>query len=226
MHDAGCGRVAAVNEDRDEATRDHEPGDVLENADRRHASLIPATVIAATLRRSRKAMVLEARGTTACMASELPDVVVRIADETDTCVIASLRSLWSADVAEADPDFETRMGAWLVGEGDRRTTWLATLGDSPVGMASLFEYRRMPRPGVSDSRWGYVGNLFVREGVRNRGIGSALLTRVATTADERGYARLVLSPSAKALPFFQRAGFIVPDGTEGDRLLVRPGPAG
>ena len=120
-------------------------------------------------------------------------------------------------------DFEARIGAWLVGEGDRRTTWLATHGDSPVGMASLFEYRRMPRPGVPDSRWGYVSNLFVCEGVRNRGIGSALLTHIVAAADERGYARLVLSPSAMALPFFQRAGFIVPDERAGcDRLLVRP----
>lgn len=161
------------------------------------------------------------------MASELPDLVVRVADARDTRAIALLRSLWSADDAEQDPDFETRMGAWLVGEGDRRTTWLAALGDSPVGMASLFEYRRMPRPGVSDSRWGYIGNLFVRENVRNRGIGSALLTRIATAADERGYARLVLSPSARTLAFFTRAGFSVPDETAGGhRLLVRPGPSG
>jgi GNAT superfamily N-acetyltransferase len=52
----------------------------------------------------------------------------------------------------------------------------------------------MPRPGALDLRWGYVGNLFVREDVRKRGIGSALLTSIATAADERGYARLVLSP--------------------------------
>jgi GNAT superfamily N-acetyltransferase len=45
----------------------------------------------------------------------------------------------------------------------------------PVGMASMFEYRRMPRPRRPDSRTGYVSNMFVREDVRNRGIGSALL---------------------------------------------------
>lgn len=72
-------------------------------------------------------------------------VVVRVADAADIGSIASLRSLWSAGAGE-DPDFETRMAAWLAVEGDRRTTWLATLGDSPVGVASVFEYRRMPRP--------------------------------------------------------------------------------
>jgi GNAT superfamily N-acetyltransferase len=160
------------------------------------------------------------------MASELPDVAVRVADAGDIGAIASLRSLWTADAA-ADPDFEGRMTAWLAVEGDRRTTWLATLADSPVGIASVFEYRRMPRPGRPDSRWGYVSNMFVREDVRNRGIGSALLTAIVTAADERSYARLVLSPSARALPFYRRAGFIVPDDTAGDdRLLVRPSRPG
>jgi GNAT superfamily N-acetyltransferase len=89
-------------------------------------------------------------------------------------------------------------------------------------MASLFEYRRMPRPRRPDSRWGYVGNMFVREGFRNRGIGSALLTTLMAAADERSYARLVLSPTARALPFFRRAGFIVADDAAGALLLVRP----
>ncbi len=65
--------------------------------------------------------------------------------------------------------------------------------------------------------------MFVREDFRNRGIGSALLTTIITAADERYYARLVLSPSQGARPSFRRAGFIVPDDAAGgDRLLVRP----
>jgi GNAT superfamily N-acetyltransferase len=160
------------------------------------------------------------------MASQLPDLVVRVADAGDVGAIASLRSLWSAGAGE-DPEFARRMAAWLAAEGDRRTTWLATLGDSPVGMASVFEYRRMPRPARPDSRWGYVSNMFVREDLRNRGIGSGLLTAIIAAADERCYARLVTSPSARALPFYRRAGFIVPNDTAGDdRLLVRPSRPG
>jgi GNAT superfamily N-acetyltransferase len=160
------------------------------------------------------------------MASELPDVVVRMAGAGDIGAIASLRSLWSAGVG-ADPDFERRMAAWHAADGERRTTWLAALGDVPVGMASVLEYRRMPRPGRPDSRWGYVSNMFVRENFRDRGIGSALMTTVIAAAEERSYARLVLSPSARALPFYRRAGFIVPDDTAGgDRLLVRPARPG
>jgi GNAT superfamily N-acetyltransferase len=151
------------------------------------------------------------------------DVVVRVAGADDVAAIAGLRSLWSTG-ARSDADFERRMDDWLALEGARRTVWLAALADTPVGMASMLEYRRMPRPGRPDSRWGYVSNMFVREEHRNRGIGSALLTAIVAAADERGYARLVLSPSARARPFYRRAGFVVPDDAAGDhRLLVRPG---
>ena len=154
------------------------------------------------------------------MAADRADVLVRVAGARDAGAIASLRSLWSAGGDE--PGFEARLAAWLEAEGDRRTTWLAVHGEAPVGMASLFEYRRMPRPGQPASRWGYVSNMFVRETVRNRGIGSALLAAVVAAASERSYARLVVSPADRALPFYRRAGFVVADGAaDGDRLLVR-----
>jgi GNAT superfamily N-acetyltransferase len=152
------------------------------------------------------------------------EVIVRRAGVEDVGALAWLRSAWTGG---HDPEFSARMGDWLAAEGDRRTTWLAFVDEAPVGMASLFEYRRMPRPGRPDARWGYVSNMFVREELRNRGIGSALLAAIIATADERRYVRLVLSPSARALPLYRRAGFVLPDESAGDdRLLVRPGRAG
>jgi GNAT superfamily N-acetyltransferase len=150
------------------------------------------------------------------------DVVVRVAGADDAPAVATLRSLWSTG-APGDAHFDREMAAWLALEGERRTVWLATVGGAPVGMATMLEYRRMPRPGRRDSRWGYIGNMFVREDARNRGIGSTLLATIVAAADERGYARLVLSPSARAVPFYERAGFVVPDAAAGDhRLMVRP----
>jgi GNAT superfamily N-acetyltransferase len=157
------------------------------------------------------------------MAADRADVLVRVAGARDAGAIASLRSLWSGGAHE--PGFAARVAAWIEAEGDRRTTWLAVHGEAPVGMASLFEYRRMPRPGQPASRWGYVSNVFVREGFRNRGIGSTLLAAVVAAADERSYARLVLSPAERTLAFYRRAGFVAADGAGGDGLLVR-GAAG
>lgn len=151
-----------------------------------------------------------------------PGVAVRVAGASDVAVLARLRAGWSA-AEGGDPGFERRLAAWLASEGDRRTTWLATLHGAPAGMASLFEYRRMPRPGRPEARWGYVANMFVREDARNRGIGSALLDAVVAAGEERGYVRLVLSPSPRALSLYRRAGFVVPGDAAGEhRLLVRP----
>jgi GNAT superfamily N-acetyltransferase len=151
----------------------------------------------------------------------MPDVIVRVAGAADRAALVKLRSIWTAPDAD-DEAFQSRMAAWLAAEGERRTTWIATSDDQPVGMASLFEYRRMPRPGRPDSRWGYVSNMFVLEEYRNRGIGLTLLAALIAAADERRYARLVLSPSRAAMSFYQRAGFKVPDERVGDdRLLVR-----
>lgn len=152
-------------------------------------------------------------------------VVVREIEPSDGAAIAALRRAGFHPVMD-DPGFEARLVAWLSDEADRRTTWLALWNGGPAGMASLFEYRRMPRPGRPDSRWGYVGNMFVREELRGRGIGTALLTAIIGAADERRYARLVVSPAPEALSFYRRAGFLAADETTDDhRLLVRPAPS-
>jgi GNAT superfamily N-acetyltransferase len=150
---------------------------------------------------------------------------VRVAGERDLAVVAALRAQWTPG-AGPDDDFEEQLAEWLAAEGDRRTVWLAFLDDEPAGLASLFEYRRMPRPGRMSSAWGYVSNMFVREDARGRGVGSALLSALVEAADARGYARLVLSPTLRAVPFYERAGFVVPDERAGDdnRLMVRLAP--
>lgn len=148
-------------------------------------------------------------------------IEVRVARQEDVPAIAALRALWTG--VQGDAAFEERLSAWILGDGERRTIWLACLGLRVVGMASVFEYRRMPRPGRPDSRWGYLSNMFVAEEFRNRGVGSALLAAIIAVAEVREYARLVLSPSERAIEFYRRAGFIVPDRSAGgDRLLVRP----
>lgn len=158
------------------------------------------------------------------MRSHPAQVAIHVASHDDIGAIAKLRSEWSDENRE-DAGFERRLAGWLASEVDRRTIWLAAVRTRPVGMVSLFEYRRMPRPGRADSRWGYVGHMFVSEAFRGQGIGTILLDTLIAAADERSYARLVLAPSALAVPFFCRAGFVAADDSSGELLLVRPGSA-
>jgi hypothetical protein len=154
------------------------------------------------------------------MTSQASDVIVRVAADSDIGAIASLRSLWSVG---DEPDFERRMAAWLAAEGERRTTWLAALGDMPVGMASLFEYRRMPRPNRPDSRWATSATCTCATTSSTAGSAPRYWQRSSPPPTRRSYARLVVSPNSRAVAFYRRGGFVVANNTAGaDILLVRP----
>jgi GNAT superfamily N-acetyltransferase len=144
---------------------------------------------------------------------------VRVAGPADVAALAGLRAGWEG--VSSDPGFEQRLAVWLAAEGDRRTVWLAEVAGQPAGMASVLEYRRMPWPGRPEARWGYVGNMFVRPQQRGRGLGSALLRELVAAAERRGYARLVVRPSAEARALYARAGFAPADGSAEELLMVR-----
>lgn len=156
--------------------------------------------------------------------------VIRLATSADVPVLAALRRASAQEDRRpeekgpiADPDFDRDFATWFEAERDR-TTWLAEVDGRGVGFVGLLEYRRMPKPGKSGGLWGYLGNMFVLAEHRNRGLGAALVEAVLSRAKERGYVRVVLSPSVRAVPLYKRAGFVEADGVGADRLLVRPGP--
>jgi GNAT superfamily N-acetyltransferase len=147
-------------------------------------------------------------------------VDLRVATAADVAAIARLRAEWSSDLT--DDSFADRIAEWMQSDGERRTTWLATVDRTEVGLGSLFEYRRMPKPNAPNVSWGYVANMYVRPGWRNQGIGSALLQALIDEAESRGYVRVVLSPSPQARGLYERHGFVVPDASlPDDALLVR-----
>jgi GNAT superfamily N-acetyltransferase len=74
-------------------------------------------------------------------------------------------------------------------------------------MMNLAVFERMPRPGRPPSRWGYLGNAFVLAAYRNRGIGAQLIDAALDYADRNGFVRVVLSPTCRSVPFYERAGF-------------------
>jgi GNAT superfamily N-acetyltransferase len=149
--------------------------------------------------------------------------VIRIATAGDVRALAWLRREWIREQAGEvdDPEFEQRFADWFAAEAPRRVTWLAEVGGRAVGMVNLAIFERMPSPGRPPSRWSYLGNAYVRAGHRGRGIGAALLTALLAYADANRLARVVLSPSARSVPLYRRAGF-----GPADMLLARPLPPG
>lgn len=141
---------------------------------------------------------------------------IRVANAATIPALATLRRI-SAGGAGDPAAFEARFRGWIEGEGDSRRFWLAEDAGSPIGMIGLLTYRRMPKPSQPDTRWGYVGNMFVLEEHRNRGVGRALIDALKAYADAENFERLVLAPSERSIPFWKRAGFADAEG----ELLVR-----
>jgi GNAT superfamily N-acetyltransferase len=157
-------------------------------------------------------------------AHQEPALTIRQAKGIDGPVIAELRALWCSGAAPTR-QFTGLMRTWLEAEGEPRITLMASTADEPVGMISLLEYRGMPEPGGSQSRWGYLDHLFVTDAHRRQGIGTALIKQTIAIADHRSYGRILVSPTAAALPLFDRLGFAMLDelGPEGI-ILWRQNP--
>ena len=144
--------------------------------------------------------------------------VIRIASSADAPALAGLRRAWTAEQhgPVADEGFEARFLDWYERESARRFSWLAEAGGEMVGMMYMAVFDRMPQPGREPVSWGYLANSFVLAVYRNQGIGSLLLGALLAHADFHGYERVVLHPSERAVPFYQRAGF-----TQATELMVR-----
>lgn len=137
--------------------------------------------------------------------------VVRLASYDDRAAVAGLRRAWTEEKAGRaieDDGFDARFEEWLQREQHQRVTWLAEVDGEPVGMVNMLVFTRMPRPGETQpSQWGYLANCYVRPERRSSGLGSILLDACTAYADERGFVRIVLSPSDRSVPFYGRGGF-------------------
>ena len=151
----------------------------------------------------------------------MTDALIRRAEYADLAAIVQLRREWTRE-EDGDipaPDFEENLTAWFGREWSRRIMWLAEEGGRPVGMMNLAIYERMPWPGRALSRWGYLGNVFVLAAYRNRGIGSQLVSAALNYADRNDFVRVVLSPTERSVPLYERAGF-----GPADALMLRTPP--
>ena len=142
----------------------------------------------------------------------MPPVAVRVATIHDRELLRWLRSRWTAELGQEAPDpaFAERFSSWLAHQQDR-TFWVATDGGQPVGMVNVLVVRRMPRPGLADAAWGYLGNLFVVPERRREGVASRLVQAVLDDATARRLVRLVLHPNEASVPFWQSRAFAAGD---------------
>jgi ribosomal protein S18 acetylase RimI-like enzyme len=65
----------------------------------------------------------------------------------------------------------------------------------------------VPRPCKVRDRFGYITNNYTRPAYRNKGVGSELMKRVIERARAEDLELLIVYPSDRAVPFYERAGF-------------------
>ncbi len=85
--------------------------------------------------------------------------------------------------------------------------WVAADGARIVAVMSIVIVRKIPRPGNLHGRWGYLANSYALPEVRNAGVGSQLLAAIKNWAIGESLELLVVWPSDRAYPFYERAGF-------------------
>lgn len=148
---------------------------------------------------------------TRCVNTAMDAFAVRPATEDDGMALVELREQWRLESHQvalgSDPTFPARFLAWF--RSERAAGSLAWVAEDVrvIGMLVMFVHERMPEPGRPTTSWGYIGNLFVHPDRRDAGTGAALLSAAIDDAKRRKLARLVLNPSPRSVPLYERAGF-------------------
>ena len=88
--------------------------------------------------------------------------------------------------------------------------WVAEDDDHLVGCTWIQLVEKVPHP--DRDRWqrpiAYVTTMYVEPGHRNSGLGRELLERALDFARERQVDGVLLWPSVRSRPFYERAGFV------------------
>lgn len=85
--------------------------------------------------------------------------------------------------------------------------WVAEHGDRLAGVMTLRTVAPEPAPGDPFDAWGYLTNVYVIPEARNNGLGARLIAAVTAWAVEARLELLIVWPSERSRPFYNRAGF-------------------
>jgi len=141
-------------------------------------------------------------------------VEYRMATPADLPQIADLR--WRLRVDDApltDRDAYDRFVADFIRicteewRTDDLVHWIAADGARALAVMSIAIIRKLPSPENLRGRWGYISNSYVLPEARNAGIGRQLLTAIEGWARSEDLELLLVWPSERAYPFYERAGF-------------------
>ena len=132
-----------------------------------------------------------------------PPIVLRQAATSDIPALWELRTRAVAQACVGHYDADV-LALWLAAAPAPAMAEHIARGGGLVAMAhgAILGYA------VLDVREGEVDAVFVDPVLHGRGVGRLLLEALEAAARATGHARLFLSASLNAVPFYQRAGFV------------------
>lgn len=138
-------------------------------------------------------------------------LTVRKATPGDAAALAGLRlGRLSEKDGRDDVDrsaFVASFTAWVADHMQTHLPFVAEVDGEAVGMAWLMVAERVPSGTRPYRRCGDVQSVFVDPGMRDAGIGAALMEAVLAEADRLGLEHVTVHSSHRAVPFYRRAGF-------------------
>jgi GNAT superfamily N-acetyltransferase len=153
----------------------------------------------------------------------MSEAIIRPAGPGDAAALAALRWQFKVEddggnVPEDEEKFTAECEGWLRARmaGPWRA-WLAEVEGRPCGHVFVSLVEKVPSPFPGSEALGYVTNFYVIPEHRNRGLGKALLDEVTRYARAHQLDTLIVWPSERSTPLYQRCGF----GRPGE-LLEQP----
>jgi GNAT superfamily N-acetyltransferase len=145
------------------------------------------------------------------MSSDV-DIVIRRATPADAAQLARLRYEFRTSLRRAAQSLESfipRCTAWML-ERLASSTWLcwvAESGGAIVGHAWLDIIEKIPNPGPEDELHAYITNVYVRDELRNQGIGARLLDAALSYCKANRVDSVILWPTERSRSLYERHGF-------------------
>ena len=154
-------------------------------------------------------------------------VGVRRAGPSDASALARLRYEFRASLkpaAEDEPSFVARCETWMaprLGGDSAWAAWVAERRAAIVGTVWMEFFEKMPNPVAEAEAHGYLTNFYVRDGERGAGTGSRLLEVALAECERRRVHQVLLWPTDRSRPLYERFGFGVRDDHMA-RVVVAP----
>ncbi len=151
----------------------------------------------------------------------------RIATEDDVTALAKMRWDFRLEENPATPKYDQATFVDACSEFLRQglqnqqwTYWVAEQDGLLVAHIFIQRIAKVPKPNRLADAFGYVTNVYTCPAFRNQGIGSQLMKQVIQWSLVQDLENLVVWPSERSVPYYQRAGFV--GNTEAMELSIRP----